>query len=288
MIVQIFDHTPCKLGEGPLWHPLRKELFWFDIIGKTLYCRGNEETRLWKFSEHVSAASWVDENTLLVASETALLRFDIGTGHSEIVHPLEANNQVTRSNDGRADPWGGFWIGTMGKNAETEAGAIYRYFQGELRVLYPRITISNAICFSPDKRFAYFADTARSKIWRQDLEGKDGWPLGEPEVFLDFTDTGINPDGAVCDSEGYLWNAQWGAGRLARYSPDGEMVKEMKLPTDHVTCPAFGGSDFRSLFATSASQGLNSEQIESQIHAGKTFVNNVDVTGQIENRVVIA
>jgi len=288
MNAKIFDNTRCELGEGPLWHPLREELFWFDIMGKTLFCRGTDIAKSWKFAEHVSAAGWIDKHTLLIASETALLRFEIETGKSEIVHPLEADNPITRSNDGRADPWGGFWIGTMGKNAEHEAGSIYRLFQGELRVLYPRITISNAICFSPDGRFAYFTDTALSIIWRQSLDEKDGWPLDEPEVFVDFTNTGINPDGAVCDSEGYFWNAQWGASRLARYSPDGEMVKEIRLPTDNITCPSFGGTDFKTLFATSASQGLSHEQIESQIHAGKTFVSDVDVSGQIENRVLIS
>tara|TARA_B110001450_G_scaffold253323_1_gene276552 strand:- start:99 stop:965 length:867 start_codon:yes stop_codon:yes gene_type:complete len=287
MTVQIFDNTPCKLGEGPLWHPLREELFWFDIIGKTLYCRGKGKTKSWKFAEHVSAAGWIDRNTLLVASETALLRFDIEIGSSEILHPLEADNPVTRSNDGRADPWGGFWIGTMGKNAESEAGAIYRYFQGELRILYQHITIPNAICFSPNKLFAYFADTAQSKIWRHDLNEKDGWPLGKPKVFLDFTDTGINPDGAVCDSEGSLWNAQWGAARLARYSPDGVLVDEINLETDHITCPAIGGFDLKNIFATSALQGLSDEQVETQMNAGKTFVGKIKVPGQRENQILI-
>ena len=286
MTVQIFDHTRCELGEGPLWHPLRNELFWFDIMGKTLYCRGTGETKSWKFKEHVSAAGWIDENTLLVASETALLQFDIETGKSEIDHPLEADNTLTRSNDGRADPWGGFWIGTMGKNAEREAGAIYRYFRGELRVLYPRITISNAICFSPDKRYAYFADTAQSKIWRQDLDEKEGWPQGDPEVFLDFTNTSINPDGAVCDSEGYLWNAQWGSARLARYSPNGVLVSEIRLPTDNITCPSFGGSKLKTLFATSALQGLSKKQIEADTHAGKTFISSADISGQQEHQVI--
>lgn len=288
MTAQIFDDTPCELGEGPLWHPLRQDLFWFDIIGKKVFSRGGADTKSWSFSEHVSAAGWIDENTLLIASETALLRFDIKTGNSEVVHPLESDNPITRSNDGRADPWGGFWIGTMGKNAEKEAGAIYRYFKGELRLLYPRITISNAICFSPDKRYAYFADTAQSKIWRQDLEEVDGWPLGDPEVFLDFTGTGLNPDGAVCDSEGYLWNAQWGAARLARYTPRGVLAENIILPTDNITCPAFGGSGLSNLFATSAKQGLSDEQKKDQVHAGKTFVSDAGISGQIENRVSIS
>ncbi|MBL4874699.1 MAG: SMP-30/gluconolactonase/LRE family protein [Rhodobacteraceae bacterium] len=287
MTAQIFDHTACELGEGPLWHPLHNELFWFDILGKTLHCRGGQTTKSWRFPEHVSAAGWVDENTLLVASETALLRFEMDTGNSEIVHSLEADNPITRSNDGRADPWGGFWIGTMGKNAEKDAGAIHRYFQGELRVLYPRITISNAICFSPERRYAYFADTAQSKIWRQTLGEKDGWPLGDAEVFLDFTNTDINPDGAVCDSEGYLWNAQWGSARLARCSPDGVFVGEVRLPTDNITCPSFGGPKLKTLFATSALQGLSNYHQRSQTDAGKTFVSNVDVSGQQEHQVLI-
>ncbi len=84
----------------------------------------------------------------------------------------------------------------LGKNAETEAGAIYRYFRGELVKLYPRITIPNAICFSPDRKCAYFADTAKAIIWQQDLNGKDGWPKGSPKEFLNFENTDINPDGA--------------------------------------------------------------------------------------------
>lgn len=286
MADKIFDHTPCILGEGPLWHPLRKGLFWFDIMGKSLYYRDTETFKSWKFSEHVSAAGWIDTNTLLIASETALLRFDIETGSSKTMHLLESSNPITRSNDGRADPWGGFWIGTMGKNAESEAGAIYRYFQGELRKLHPQITIPNAICFSPDHRYAYFSDTAKAIIWRQKLNMTDGWPKDSPEVFLDFTGTGINPDGAICDSEGYLWNAQWGAARLARYAPDGTFVSEIKLPTDHITCPAFGGSDYKTLFATSAIQGLNNGQVQTQVHAGKTFICNVEVSGQPEYKII--
>ena len=287
MITQIFDDTACGLGEGPLWHPLREELFWFDIVGKKLYCRVDGTTKSWDFPEHVSAAGWIDEYTLLVASETALLRFEIETGNSEIAHLLEADNPVTRSNDGRADPWGGFWIGTMGKHAEKNAGAIYRYHRGELRELYPNITIPNAICFSPDKRYAYFADTVQSKIWRQTLDDKDGWPVGDPGIFLDFTNSDINPDGAVCDSEGYLWNAQWGSARFARYSPDGVLVSEIKFPTDHITCPSFGGSELKTLFATSALQGLDSNSKKSQPHAGKTFVSTVEISGQQEHQVLL-
>lgn len=287
MTVTVFDDTPCKLGEGPLWHPERGQLYWFDITGNALHTRVNDTAKSWQFDEHVSAAGWIDRDTILIASETALQTFDLETGRSEFVCALESDNPVTRSNDGRADPYGGFWIGTMGLHAEIGAGAIYRYYKGELRRLFASVTIPNSICFSPDRRFAYFADTVEKKIWRQALDEENGWPKGDTDVFIDFAGTGINPDGSVCDAEGYLWNAQWGAGRVVRYSPAGEMVSEIALPTNHITCPAFGGEDMRALFATSASDGLTEEQRANQPDAGKTFVTTVEVSGMPEPQVTL-
>ena len=189
----VFDPTPCALGEGPLWHPTRKQLFWFDILRHRLHAREDDATRTWQFNEHVSAAGWVDEARLLIASETRLFVFDVDSGASEDVAPLEADTSVTRSNDGRADPWGGFWIGTMGKAAEPGAGAIYRCYRGEVRQLFPSITISNAICFSPDGTVAYFTDTPKRIIMRQALAASDGWPVGEPEPWLDLRAEAVEP-----------------------------------------------------------------------------------------------
>jgi len=183
----IYDHTICKLGEGPLWHPERAELFWFDILGKKLHRKGQS----WDFPDHPSAAGWIDRETLLIATQTAFKRFDIETGAVEVLAPLEADNPVTRSNDGRADPMGGLWIGTMGLNAEKDAGAIYRFYKGELRQLFAPITISNAICFAPDGTTAYFCDTVDKTILRVRLDAQ-GWPKGEPELHIDMRGTG-NP-----------------------------------------------------------------------------------------------
>jgi sugar lactone lactonase YvrE len=150
----IYDETPCELGEGPLWHPSRGQLFWFDILGRCLLTREGGRRRSWQFDEHVSAAGWVSDTQLLVASETRLLTVDLDTDRREDVAPLEADDPRTRSNDGRADPWGGFWIGTMGKQAEPGLGAIYRLYRGELRRMFHPVTIPNAICFAPDRASA--------------------------------------------------------------------------------------------------------------------------------------
>jgi sugar lactone lactonase YvrE len=131
-------------------------------------------------------------DTLLVATETDLVRFDLETGAQERVAPLEAGNPATRSNDGRADPFGGFWIGTMGKSAEAGAGALYRYYRGEVVELRDGITIPNATCFSPDGGCAYFADTAEHIVWRIPLDAR-GMAEAEWEVWLDHREAGSTP-----------------------------------------------------------------------------------------------
>jgi sugar lactone lactonase YvrE len=284
---QIFDTTLNQLGEGPLWHPLRQELFWFDILSHRLFSRAQNNQQQWQFDEPVSAAGWIDEETLLIASASNLLKFDIVSGHSEIVIPLESDNAVTRSNDGRADPYGGFWIGTMGRKAEPNAGAIYRYYRGELRRLYKNITISNAICFSPGGDYACFADTTEGKVMRQKLDRTSGWPEGAPEPYLDLSVGKFGIDGAVIDCRGNFWNAQWGASRLACYDQSGSLIHEIPLPTPHITCPAFGGIKLSTLFVTTARQDLSEEELRIGSFAGQTFLVETSVYGQEENRVIL-
>jgi sugar lactone lactonase YvrE len=285
-MMQVYDSTVCGLGEGPLWHPLRQQLFWFDIAAKTLYCREGEQLRHWIFAEQVSAAGWVDFHTLLIASESALLRFDIDSGLQTRVAALDADNPLTRSNDGRADPFGGFWIGTMGKQAEPAAGAIYRYYRGELRQLVGEISISNAICFAPDKSCTYYTDTVEQIIWRQPLDPAHGWPAGERQLLLDLRPENLHPDGAVCDAQGNLWMAQWGAARVAQYSPAGELLQVLAAPAAHVTCPAFGGPKLSRLYVTSATQDLSASEIAAT-PAGQTLYMETDATGLPEYPVML-
>lgn len=272
----IYDATQCALGEGPLWHPVRQQLFWFDILGHRLHTKGQH----WQFDTFVSAAGWVDESRIIVASAMALHLFDIANGTRDTLCDLEADNPVTRSNDGRADPQGGFWIGTMGINAEDGAGAIYRYYKGALRQLFAPVTISNAICFAPDGHTAYFTDTPTQQIMRVALD-KDGWPTSQPEIHIDLSGTAFRPDGAVVDAQGNLWNAQWGAGRVAGYSPVGTFIESYSFAAAQTSCPAFGGSDLTTLYCTSAAVGL------SGADEGKTFTTPTTHKGQAEHQVIL-
>lgn len=281
-----FDDRQCLLGEGPLWHPKRNQLYWFDILGNRMLTVEDGEQRSYQFDENVSAAGWTGPDTLLIASEIDLFHFDLTNGKAHKLCVLEDDNPATRSNDGRADPAGGFWIGTMGKQAEPGAGAIYRYYKGELRKVYPGITIPNSICFDHNGDRIYFCDTPTRKIMTQALD-LHGWPKGEVETFVDLRDDGLNPDGSVTDSKGNLWNAQWGAGRVAAYSPNGEFLHSVDIPGRHSSCPAFGGPDLSMLFCTTARQGLDEAYLAAHPENGMTFAVETDAKGWSEPQVFL-
>ena len=274
-----------ELGEGPIWSDGR--LYWFDILGKRLFSAPPDGAapRIWQFDEHFSAAGRIPGG-LILASETALWRFDPETGTKARLVALEAERPETRSNDGRADRQGGFWIGTMGKTAPVpENGALYRYYRGELRRLRSGIAIPNAICFAPDGRRGYFADTQQDRIFTWPLDA-EGWPEAEPEVFHDFSAVDGGPDGAVVDAEGALWVALWGGSRVLRLRPDGSAEAEIALPASQITCPAFGG-DLRQLYVTSAWAGLDAAARAAEPEAGRVFAAKVAIPGLPEPMVAL-
>ena len=287
MTAEVFDTTPCSLGEGVFWHPERAALFWFDIIAGRLYERGASGQRVWDFGEPASAAARMDDGRLLVATASGLLAVDLETGDKTPLASFPKGPVPTRSNDGRADRQGGFWIGTMGLGAEREAGALYRYYKGELRKLMGGLTIPNGIAFPQDGSLAYFTDTMTGLVWRQALDA-EGWPTGEREVYLNLKAERLNPDGAVVDAAGNYHSAQWGAHRVAVYNPAGEQTDAIMFGPSNVSCPAFGGADMNRLFVTTAREGLSEADLDAQTLAGQTLVQQTTYKGLPEPVIISA
>jgi sugar lactone lactonase YvrE len=282
----IFDARPCTLGEGPLWHPTRKQMFWFDILNQKLLSQDRTGPREWRFPEVVSAAGWVSDDVLLIAGERDLFLFDLETEEVETLCLLEQDRPKNRPNDGRADPLGGFWIGTMAKDESAGQGAIYRYYRGELRQLYANISIPNAICFPPGGGFAHFTDTPTQQVMKVALDS-DGWPNAAPEVFLDLRAEGLFPDGAVIDAQGVMWLAQWGAGRVAAYDPRANFLRAVQIDAPNTTCPAFAGPSLSALLCTSARAGMTADQLAATPSAGCVFVTEGVSIGQAEHQVIL-
>lgn len=282
-VATLFDATPCKLGEGPFWHPTLEQLFWFDIIGARMLAQVDGRTMSRSFSQMVSAAGWVDETTLIVGAQNAVLKVDLDGGE-EVLAELEPD-RPTRSNDGRADPQGGFWISTIGMEDNPGQGAIYRYYRGELRQLVAGISVPNAICFDPSGAFGYWTDTTTGKVMKQPLDAQ-GWPAGEAAVWLDVSADGLNPDGAVVDAAGNFWGAFWDAGQVRCYDPSGALLQAIDLPAKQTTCPAFGGPGLATLYVTSAWRGL-SETADNAGRQGQTYMIEGVGPGQPEHRVIL-
>ena len=178
----------CTHGEGVLWCDRRQSLLWIDIAERRLWQHtpASGSTRHWVLPDRPGCIGLFDDGTLLVALVSSLHRADLAAATDDAL-PLQwladvdPHNAYTRSNDGRADRQGGFWIGTMSKHGDKDpgAGAIYRWYRGELRKLFGGITIPNAICFAPDGRTAYFADTPTQAIQKVALDAA-GWPCAAP------------------------------------------------------------------------------------------------------------
>lgn len=283
----LFD-SQCQLGEGPIWHQGRQQLFFFDINEQTLFAvtADGEVADSWLFNETVAAAAVLDDDMLVLATETGLKEFDLASGGMNRINEIEADNPVTRTNDSRVHPSGAFWIGTMTKSEEeAPIGSVYHYRAGTLTTLKSGIRIPNATCFSPDGRIAYWTDTATRQILKCATDPATGLPVGEWTLFAEI-DRGW-PDGAVVDSEGYLWNARWGGSCVVRHAPDGSEDRVVDVPVSQVTCPAFGGPDLKTMFITTAAKNLSAEQLAAEKHAGSLFAIDLDVAGLPETPIAL-
>jgi len=279
---ELFIDCRCELGEGPFWHPLQERLFWFDILNKTLLSAtaGGIMVDRFTFDAYVSAAGVIDADNLGIASASGIFRLNLKTDQRELLVPLEPSSTATRTNDGRVNPAGGLWIGTMGLRdpGKVAQGALYQVRNGKAAKLLGDLHIPNATCFSPDGRTAYFADTIKGVIRSVSIDPETGKPRGEWREFVGRDHPG-DPDGAVVDSEGFIWNARWGASCVIRFAPDGRVDRVVNVPVKKVTCPALGGKDLKTLYLTSARENMTGAELAAEPLAGSVFSIEVDVPG---------
>ncbi|MCP1200267.1 SMP-30/gluconolactonase/LRE family protein [Notoacmeibacter sp. MSK16QG-6] len=282
--VSTLSQCSFTLGEGPAYDPSRDAAFWFDIVGRKLRRYSFRDQQIQTFDLPVMASALFriesEDERYCLATETGLQFFDPRTGELEMYQPIEADNPHTRSNDARVHPSGALWFGTMRKNAEPDAGAIYALTGGELHVVEPHWSIPNAICFSANGGTAMLADTAEDRIYSIAIDPKTGLPTGNKVLFADYRIRDGSPDGAVMDRYDVLHVAVWGGGRIDRITPDGRFLDPIPMPASQVSCPVFVGEDASALLVTSAMQGLDGAALGADRQAGDTFY----VTGNFQGR----
>jgi L-arabinonolactonase len=276
--VHEFAHA---LGESPVWHAQEQALYWVNVHGPQILrlTPSTGEVKLWTLPDAVGSIGIRAQGGLIAATKRGFHVFDTTTG---TLHPLsdpESHLPDNRFNDGRCDRRGRFWSGTMSEAAREPLGSLY-CIDADLRVKAARsgIIIPNSLCWSPDDRVMYFADTYRHKIWAYDYDIETGTPSNE-RVFVDLSDRLGKPDGSTVDAQGYLWNCQYSGGRVCRYAPDGTLDRTIELPVTQPTSCAFGGPGLQTLYITSARQNLTPEQLAKEPLAGALFAVDLDVTG---------
>ena len=287
VVVELFDTVPVKniLGESVLWNARTARLWWTDIKGRLLF-RYDPATRVlaqFETPQRLCTFAFVaGSDRLLAAFESGLAFYDPATGAMEWLYRLEKGIAPIRFNDGRTDRQGRFWAGTMVDGDWPEPlGRLHCLGpDGTVRVQADPVSISNAICTSPDGKRLYFADSPRRTIFAYDLDRKTG-TLANRRIFV-RTPENARPDGANVDAEGFVWVAHWGGGRVVRYAPDGSEDRVVDIPASQPTCIAFGGADMDLLFVTSARAGLNADALMRQPEAGSLFVYKTGITGLVD------
>jgi len=273
------------LGEGIAWDPVAERVWWTDIQERRLYRYDPRSGSLERYEvpERLCSFGFVANSERLVAAfESGFALYHPESGETVWIARPRHEAANVRFNDGRVDRRGRFWAGSMTEGPGDPQGKLYCLEGHRTLVHLTDIAISNSICFSPDGRHLYFADTPRRSILRYDLHASRA-ALSNPVRFAQ-TPEGAFPDGANVDAEGHLWSAQWGAGRVVRYAPDGSISGVLEVPASQPTCIAFGGRGLDLLFVTSAREGLPAAALREQAHAGSVFVYRLNVRGLADLR----
>jgi len=240
------------LGESPLWDPRDQSLLWVDTRCRRVQSRssGSELLRHWELSQDVGSIALADPGTLLLALEDGFAMLDLDSAAMHPLAPVAHARAPMRLNDGRTDREGRFVCGSMVLQRSDPEAALYRLeTDGRVSTLLGGIAVANSTCFSPDGRTLYSGDSLSGLIRAWDY-APDG-QLSNERVFADTRPDGSGPDGATVDAEGCLWVALVLAGRVARYAPDGRLLRIVELPVPYPTCPCFGGPQLDTLYVTS-------------------------------------
>jgi L-arabinonolactonase len=274
----------AKLGECPLWSAADQRLYWIDIDGQAVHrhdpTTGTDETRVAP-GRPGSLALMASPGRLLVAIEGRIAVLDWETGEWRDWIGLEPEGQGNRLNDGRCDPAGRFWVGSMfvDTKAGRNSGILHRVAaDGSATRVRSGIGVPNGLGFAPDGRTMYFADTHRDLVWAFDYDVDTGEPSNE-RVFLDFAGLPGRPDGAAVDEAGCYWIACVYGSAVLRVTPSGEVDRRILVPVTKPTMPAFGGPDLSTLFITTIGGGGSHPVDPSQPDAGALFAVDVGVRG---------
>ena len=264
---------PNILGEGVLWDAAAGRLHWVDI----------ESSELWTLDptsgcflthrapERLTCLAPRRVGGFVAAFASGFALYDPVTHTREDIAAFEPDRTVTRLNDGRTDRQGRFVAGGFDEKNGAFVSSVVR-LDPDRRVtkLFDEVACANGICFSPDGRTMYFADSPAKKMWSFNYDPDSGAVSNRRELSRFDGQPGL-PDGSCVDAAGCIWNAQWNGGRVVRFTPDGRIDQIVPVPVPNPTCVAFGGASLDTLYITTARYLMPPEQVAAAPHSGALF-----------------
>jgi sugar lactone lactonase YvrE len=287
-----------ELGESPFWHPDEQMLYWVDIPGKQLrrlnIYKGLVES--WTMPSEPGciaparrAAEGGNASGLVIALRDGIYRVRQWGGALEKLVDAKHDPATTRFNDGKADPTGRFWAGTISEPRITASAQLFSFAKGVLESKLSHATVANGLAWSPDANTLYWADTpthtVRAWDWNANTNGLSGerifkqWPTKPDGWQVGMPGYGGRPDGAAVDAQGNYYVAMFEGARICKLSPDGVELASMELPAQCPTMPCFGGDDLKTLYVTTARHHRSDAELQAYPHSGCVLSMQVDVPG---------
>ncbi|QQR64927.1 SMP-30/gluconolactonase/LRE family protein [Candidatus Kaiserbacteria bacterium] len=283
-IAELVYMSSAVLGEGPLWDEKRGVLWWVDIVGGQVhkFNPGTKQDEIFSIGTPVGAVVLDKEGHLILAVKNGFARYDTETNTLEMLATVEHTNKSIRFNDGKCDPYGRLWAGTLAEDGTPDAGRLF-CLEHDFSVTEKQsgVGISNGIGWNANEDTMYYIDSQSQQVVAYEYD-KDSGAITHPRTIVTIDEAEGTPDGMCVDSEGMVWVALWGGGKVVRINPDnGERLAEVQVPdVTHVTSCTFGGKDMNILFITTARQGLTPEEEKNEPYAGSIFAVETDTTGR--------
>lgn len=272
----------AALGEGAIWDGDARRLYWVDIDGAIVheYDPVTGHDRAISVGAKVGTVVPRRRGGLMLAVESGFAALDLESERLSLVAEVEADVATNRFNDGKCDPRGRFWAGTMDRELAPGKGALYR-LDADMSVhhVFGPVSISNGLTWSLDRRIFYYIDTPSAVVAAYDYDDDTGALSNRREV-VQVPGELHHPDGMSIDSDGKLWVAHWGLGAVCQWDPDtGALLDRIDVPAPHTSSCAFGGDDLKDLYITTARSGMSSADLDRQPLSGGLFRARPGATG---------
>jgi len=272
------------LGEGPMWHASSQTLFWVDVLGPAVFRHDPSigQVGAWRCPDLVACAIPTLGGRVLAACGKRFMLLDTANGAMEQWGEVEHDRPDNRVNEAKVDRRGRVFAGTTRRRSSDAEGALYRLEPGgRITRLAEGFVCVNGMGWSPDRRTMYVTDSPVRTIWAYEFDDESG-DIGARRVFARLPDDDGMPDGLTVDTEGGVWSAVWGGGRIVRYAPDGRIASTVAMPVARPSSCAFGGADMTTLYVTSACTDLPAGQWIAGPLAGGLFAVETGITGYVD------